>query len=116
MNQEQMRVFVNKFQWTFAKTYANKAPHEYLVLSRIKDEEDRRTFLEVAQFIYDDGFTAFYYKRKGRYYVLDDNYYWTMDEDISKTDLINRAKRADYRLINQQWHWIKHLKEEGLTV
>jgi hypothetical protein len=107
MNYELMRGFVNKYQWTFAKTYAQKAPHEYLVLDRIKDEWDRDMFVGVAQFINDAGFTAYYYSRQGRYYILDDYYYWTMDEVISETDLINRAKLADYSLINRQWFWNK---------
>ena len=98
------RNFINQFQWTFAKTYAQKAPHEYVVLSKVgltyKDE-----FIKIAQFIRDKGFKALYYRREGFYYRVDENYYWTMDERVEDTDLINRAKWDDYELIDNSWSW-----------
>jgi hypothetical protein len=96
--------FINKFQWIFAKTYADKAPHEYIVLDKIglqhKDE-----FVKIAQFIREVGFKAMYYTREGYYYKLDENYYWTMDDDLNDTNLINRAKFSDYDLIDNTWYW-----------
>lgn len=96
--------FVNQFSWIYAKTYANKAPHEYIVLSKVGNEH-KEEFIKIAQFIRDNGFKAYYYSRVGYYYRIDENYYWTMDEKIEDTDLINRAKWNDYELINNQWTW-----------
>ena len=102
--ENEFRDFVNKFDWIFAKTYVNTAPHEYIVLKKVgieyKDE-----FINIANFIRDNGFKAFYYSRVGFYYVMDENYYWTMDEDANDTDLINRAKSNNYELRNNSWYW-----------
>lgn len=102
--EKEFEEFINQFQWTFAKTYADKAPHEYIVLSKVglihKDE-----FIKIAQFIRDKGFKAYYYSREGYYYKIGENYYWTMDEKVEDTDLINRAKWDDYELINNKWNW-----------
>ena len=104
------REFVNKFQWIFAKTYAQTAPHEYIVLDKVgnkyKDE-----FVKIAQFIRDKGFKAMYYTREGFYYKLDENYYWTMDENVNDTNLINRAKLSDYEFIDNSWFWKGRKKE-----
>lgn len=102
--ESRFRDFVNRFSWIFAKTYANKAPHEYIVLNKVW-EEHKEEFIKIAQFIRDKGFKAFYYTKEGYYYKLDENYYWTMDDPIEATDLINRAKNADYDLIDNTWKW-----------
>jgi len=98
------RDFVNKFKWTFAKTYAKKAPHEYIVLDKVGIEH-KAAFVAVARFIREAGFKAYYYRRQGYYFILDDNYYWTMDDKAEDTDLINRAKTSEYELIDNSWHW-----------
>ncbi len=102
--EEQFRNFVNKFDWTFAKTYANTAPHEYIVLDKV-GLEHREEFIKIARFIREKGFEAYYYSRAGFYYIIDENYYWTMDEKAEDTDLINRAKLSDYELIDNTWTW-----------
>jgi len=98
------RNFVSRFKWTFAKTYADKAPHEYIVLEKV-GLEHKSDFISIARFIRKAGFKAYYFKRQGFYYILDDDYYWTMDKNIEDTDLINRAKLADYELIDNSWQW-----------
>jgi hypothetical protein len=99
---EDFRNFVGKFKWTFAKTYAKTAPHEYIVLAKV-GLEHKADFIKAAQFIRDAGFRAFYYKSQRFYFALDDYYYWTMDENAEDTNLINRAKLTDYELINNSW-------------
>jgi len=103
-SENDLRNFVNKFQWIFAKTYADKAPHEYIVLDKI-GQQFKDEFIKIAQFIRDEGFNAMYYTREGYYYKLDENYYWTMDDNINDTNLINRAKLSDYELIDNSWFW-----------
>ena len=101
---DDLRNFVNKFQWIFAKTYADRAPHEYIVLDKL-GKQYKGEFVKIAKFIRDEGFKAMYYTREGFYYKLDDYYYWTMDNKINDTNLINRAKLSDYELINNSWYW-----------
>lgn len=103
-SEKEFEVFVNKFDWTFAKTYAASAPNEYIALSKIGFEH-KQEFVKIAQFIRDKGFKAYYYTRVGYYYQIGENYYWTMDEKVEDTDLINRAIRNDYELINNSWKW-----------
>ena len=98
------RNFVNRFKWTFAKTYADKAPHEYIVLEKV-GLEYKAEFINTGGFIREAGFKAYYFRRQGFYYILGDNYYWTMDENVEDTNLINRAKLSDYELIDNSWHW-----------
>ena len=98
------REFVSKLKWTFAKTYADKAPHEYIALSRV-GYKHKQQLISAARFIREAGFKAYYFRRPGFYYILDDNYYWTMDDNVEDTDLINRAKVADYELIDNSWRW-----------
>jgi len=102
--EDDFKKFVNKFQWIFAKTYADKGPHEYIVLKE-DGQQYKDEFVKIAQFIRDHGFKAMYYKWEGYYYKLDENYYWTMDNNVNDTNLINRAKLSDYELIDNSWYW-----------
>ena len=96
MNHDIFRDFINRHEWTFAKTYAAFCPHEYLVMKRLPPEE-HPLFPEIARFIREKGFVA-EYGRLGpnRYYIVDGYYYWTMDRNVEDTDLINRAKLSDF--------------------
>ncbi len=108
-SENNFREFANKFQWIFAKTYEQTAPHEYIVLDKVGNEY-KDEFITIAQFIRNKGFKAMYYTRQGYYYKLDKYYYWTMDNDVNDTNLINRAKLSDYELIDNSWHWIGRKK------
>ena len=46
--EKEFRDFVSEFKWTFAKTYAKKAPHEYIVLDKVGFEH-RAYFVAVAR-------------------------------------------------------------------
>jgi hypothetical protein len=101
---DDFRNFVNTFDRIFAKTYAETAPHEYIVLKKV-GLEHRSDFVKAARFIRESGFQAYYYKVRRFYYILDGYYYWTMDGNVEDTDLINRAKLADYELIDNTWRF-----------
>ena len=111
-SEQQFKEFVNKFEWIFAKTYAEIAPHEYIVLKKV-GYQHKAEFIKIAEFIRQKGFEAFYYSRVGFYYILDEYYYWTMDENVKDTDLINRAKLSEYELINNSWYWKKRKNTGG---
>ena len=99
MDHNTFRDFINSHDWTFAKTYAAFCPHEYLVMRKLPETE-WPLFLEIAQFIRDEGFVA-EYGRLGLnwYYIVDDRYYWTLDPEVNDTDLINRAKLSDFEFV-----------------
>ncbi len=102
MNDIEMRLFINRSPWIFAKTYADICPHEYIVKAHL-DGLGRIAFGETVQFIMDKGFEAFYEARMGTYYILDDYYYWTMGAPIEETTILNRARLSDYILMNKEW-------------
>ena len=104
INDEQMRTFINQFEWIFAKTFARICPHEYIVKTKM-DRTFWDTFENVVEHIRTAGFEAKYDARTGMYYILDDYYYWTMGEPISETTILNRAKISDYDLIENTWVW-----------
>jgi len=99
-----LQEFVNNLAWTFAKTYADICPHEYIVKDKL-DPVCQALFEEVVGFIREAGFEAQYKGRPGKYYILDGHYYWTMGEPIGQTTIINRAKLADYNLVENNWVW-----------
>ena len=99
MNHDVFRDFINRHEWTFAKTYAAFCPHEYIVMKKLPGEE-WPLFPEIARFIREKGFVA-EYGRLGPnwYYIVDDYYYWTLDKNVEDTDLINRAKLSDFEFV-----------------
>ena len=100
MDHNGFRDFILNHDWTFAKTYAAFCPHEYIVMKK-QPKEEWKFFPEIARFIRESGFTA-EYGRLGPnwYYIVDEYYYWTMNEKVEDTDLINRAKLSDYEFVD----------------
>ena len=47
MDTKALKDFINRQAWTFAKTYANKAPHEYIVRGRINGTDEE--FMEIIK-------------------------------------------------------------------
>jgi hypothetical protein len=77
---------------TFAKTYAETSPHSYAVLGRTAGMT-REDFIRAAHVIHTFG-------QPGKYYDSTNNYlydpatgkkWWTMDDLLDDTDLINEA-------------------------
>lgn len=104
MDDARMKAFVGAQDWTFAKTYADTAPHEYLVKTRLVSRLISE-FESIVRYIRRAGFQAYYFETPGKYYVLGEHYYWTMGNPVEETTILNRAKLSDYELINNQWRW-----------
>lgn len=104
MNIEEFDRFVTDNSWRYAKTYAKKCPHEYVVRDKLS-EQDRALFPDIVRFIWDNGFEAYYFRRKGLYFIHGDYYYWTMEPTPETTTILNRACLADYERINNRWTW-----------
>jgi hypothetical protein len=76
--------------WTEAKTYADSAPHEYVVLDRTPGWS-REDFVRAGELIRAYGVPGKFYSMTNIYLEHDGVRYWTMDPRVEDTDLINRA-------------------------
>ena len=76
--------------WTWAKTYADSAPHAYVVLGKT-DGFSRDDFVRTARGIHTFGEPGRFYSSTNTYLTLGRWRWWTMDERLEDTDLINRA-------------------------
>jgi hypothetical protein len=100
--ENEFREFISRFRWRFATTYAEFCPHEYIVKTKIRTQH-WKDFERMVQGIRDYGFDAQYFSKKGKYFIVDEYYYWTMGAPVSETTVLNRAKLADFELVNGAW-------------
>lgn len=106
MEQMEMKQFVERYPWTFAKTYADRAPHEYYVKSEL-DPKGQEDFERFVIFIRENGFKAGFWGKIHIYYKLDGRYYWTMGDPIEETYILNRCDATEYIVENGEMRW-KH--------
>ena len=99
----ELKQYFNSKKWTFAKTYAARAPHEYLLR-----QKDDIYFMEAVKVINENGFKAKFWNSEYTYFYLDGYLYWTMDYPLETTKLINRCSLENYELSVK-------LKKEALT-
>ena len=93
---EEAKLFAESHKWKFAKTYANTAPHEYLIKKWLPEEE-RVLFERLVQTINNNSVIGYFYGHKNNYLILGDYYYWYMPcyPENMAVDLINRTT-TDY--------------------
>ena len=84
-------------QWHEAVTYRETAPHEYCLM-REAPLKHREMFVEFARYVVQWGYSKYFYRLKGMYLDVGGYKYWTCDDPVEKTDLVNRAVLDDY------WH------------
>lgn len=89
--------FVQSKSWIFAKTYADRAPHEYIVKEKLS-EEDKPSFEEAVIYIRKNGFPAFFGGYEHTYLYVDGHYYWTMGDPIEETIILNRCDYTLYEM------------------
>ena len=94
---EDFKLFVTDNAWIFAKTYADWAPHEYVVKEKL-EEKYQSLFPELVAFIREHGFPAFFGNQEHDYLYYDGHYYWTMGDPPEDTIIINRCKYDDYHM------------------
>jgi hypothetical protein len=79
-------------EWTFATTYAESAPHSYVVLDRTAglSGED---YVRAGRVIHTFGRPAKFYGMTSMYLLSPNGQlkWWTMDADVTETTLINQA-------------------------
>jgi hypothetical protein len=88
---DEIKIFIDSSTWTYAKTYHPRWPHWYIVAR----PEDQALFVKIAKFIKEHGYEARFYARTNKYFDDDKYTYWTMDNPIEKTDLVNRCLKED---------------------
>ena len=92
-----LKEFINSVKWTFAKTYAETWPHEYIVRERV----DEGHFVDLVHHIRAHGYEASFYRKPITYFDEDGLVYWTMGEPVEVTTIINRCRTDqtyEYRL------------------
>ncbi|MSU74841.1 hypothetical protein EXS57_03665 [Candidatus Kaiserbacteria bacterium] len=82
---DKLRQFIADSKWTFAKTYAPRWPHEYIVQRHV----DNKLFLQLARHIDTHGYESHFYDAQQTYLDYDGHTYWHMG------DIINRCLEAD---------------------
>ena len=97
MQIEELREFFNKQKWTYAKTYADRAPHEYIVRHKHVGEDEE--FMEVLKHISENGITMYFWNRPNKYIFLDGHQYWVMkDSEDDPTAVLNRCNLEEYKI------------------
>jgi len=104
-DQIKLQQFITNHRWQWAKTYAEKSPHYYIVVSWLSNN-DRNTFYWMVRYIRSHGFRAHYFNWEGTYLSLGSCYYWTMGAPVRETTVINRTKHGWYDLKDGYW-WLK---------
>lgn len=88
MKLKDFKDFIAKSKWIFAKTYAEKAPHEYT----LRKDHSKKEFEDAVVFIRENGQTELFWRKEFIYYYEGEYKYWTYGDPVSETILINRAK------------------------
>jgi len=79
---ENIKQFIERTPWTFAKTYAKTWPHEYIVQEKV----DNELFLQLASLIDTNGYVSHFYKMTVTYYDYNGRTYWHMGNIINRCD------------------------------
>jgi hypothetical protein len=93
----ELKVFVDEASWTFAKTYAQTWPHEYIVRDRV----DEVLFFSLVSHIRKHGYEGRFYRKAITYFSEDGMVYWTMGAPLEETTIVNRCREEqtyEYRL------------------
>lgn len=89
---ERILRFITSVRWQFAKTMP-LIPHEYTVLAWRPDLKDE--FVWFARTIVEYGRVESWGRYRNSYYYFRRHKYWTMDDPIEATDLINRESTTE---------------------
>jgi hypothetical protein len=92
---EDLGHFMDEVEWTFAKTYAETWPHEYIVKDRVDQDHFRRSVIHIRE----HGDLKPFYDNLFIYFEQDGLIYWTMVPprdnpgwyEVDQEVIINRA-------------------------
>lgn len=93
MTKEEFIKFVESWDWTFAKTYTKKSPHEYIVCKA--NHPRREEYEKAVQFIRDNGEPEQYFRATFTVYKVNGHKYWTGNKPMSAEWILNRSLRGE---------------------
>ncbi len=101
MDKKEFIRFINKENWTFAKTVPTW-PHFYIVKERLENKTD---FENAKSFIKENGYNGKFYSQKVKYLHIEDMTYWAspLSKSFENQNMINKCKTEytyEYRLQN----------------
>ena len=85
--------WIERETWTFAKTYADTAPHEYAVVSERHPNTKLIDLYKATMFIMRNGYVQMYYQTPFCAYEVGNRRYWT----YMSYGLINRTQEGDLK-------------------
>ena len=88
MTATEIEKYIASARWQFAKSMP-EIPHEYIMIEWAPNQSDQ--FMKFTAHIRSAGYDDFFFKKKYRYFNFGEYKYWTMDEILAETNLINRA-------------------------
>ena len=94
MDLQKFKDFIEKQNWTFAKTYAQTAPHEYIIHGETKG--DNTEYEQAVDFIKKNGFLGYWWKRPRIYFALEGRFYWVLGTQEDPIKVMNRCDWKDY--------------------
>lgn len=94
MKIEEIKDFIEKNTWTWAKSYRN-IPHQWIIRPNVKEKFD-----DFIQVIREKGVKAKFFKREYTYFEFEGYFYWVMNSLTEKDFIINRASTETYELRN----------------
>ena len=87
------KTVIEKKNWFFAKTYAQKSPHEYIVVDKASEMD---IFVDFFNLMEQKWFDDLYFSRVYRCVNIDWYKYWMcwskIDKVVDQVIIINRAK------------------------
>lgn len=93
-SEKDFRNFVDRQEWTFAKSYAESAPHEYIAVN--PDDSRRKDFIQALEFLFKNGVREKFYGQSYTRYILDGRKYWSMEQQVDDVDdetiILNRTQ------------------------
>lgn len=92
---DEAKKYAESHFWKYASTYAETAPHEYMVKHWLVDD-DKLLFERFVATMKANSVIGYFYGHENNYFILGDHYYWYMPTaDNLPVDLINRTT-TDY--------------------
>ena len=78
---------IERQHWKFAKTYAETAPHEYIV-----DEWNIELFNEICRLIDNEGYEEKFYDKTFKYFNIGKFKYWHCDNVLNRCPIENKYR------------------------
>lgn len=88
------RAFISRARWTYAKTFATFAPHEYALRHQVRRQGIEAEFDAFARCIDQHGYSGQFGRAVRMYLNVDEWRYWKMEPfGVPPISVLNRALR-----------------------